>query len=172
MIDVPGLGPGPYSRYLHWARAGRRAMQGIRAANAGVFRCQPDGSGPDQLGRGDAYGMEFTIKILFPKLQNFLKHRKAWCHVVILPNVILQEVWKIRTTVSNFGGRQAVALELYGERHDSVLHSCLGFAETLSATYPPRRAFSNCHPSWRESSIIIVLLQHISSLSVRVLLMC
>jgi hypothetical protein len=64
----------------------------------------------DQPGMRDRHRMQRPLQLLLPEREKILQCGKSWKQVVVLPDVALQQPALIRTTIENFGRRQAVPL--------------------------------------------------------------
>src|SRR3954470_1329446 len=69
----------------------------------------------DQLGMRDGHRVKRTVELLLPEGQEILQRRKFRKHVVVLPDVGLEQRGMIRHAVENLRRRQPVTQHLFPE---------------------------------------------------------
>src|SRR5208282_5009398 len=71
--------------------------------------------GPDEPRVGDGHGMQKTLEVADPKIQELPELGKVRMQVMLLPNVILQNPGMVGQAVEDVGGREAVPFKLAAE---------------------------------------------------------
>src|SRR5262245_49364394 len=90
-----------------WPQCGRQSS--VQAVVAGD---QPDLGGRDQLLMRDRHAVEPALEVAGPEVEEAAQAGKARVHVVLLPDVALQQRGMVGQAIEDFGRRQTVAGEL------------------------------------------------------------
>ena len=80
-------------------------------------------AGGYEVGPGHFNRMQLALEIVAPEIEEFVQHGQARGEVVILPEVGLQQAGMVRQVVEDFGGDQAIIVELQVERIHSHIPS-------------------------------------------------
>jgi len=70
-----------------------------------------------ELGGADAHGVQLAIQRAFPESQKLVQHRKLRCDVQILPDETLQQPRVVGQMIQDFGGGEAIAVQLQCQAH-------------------------------------------------------